>query len=60
MNTENLRSAGQRAAILLVVKVGVLKTKSAALAILPELCASAFGPGSRTPVFESFSKFDGC
>ena len=60
LNAKNLGYVGQRAAKLLAVKVRVLKTKSAALAILPELCASAFGPGSRTPVFESFSKFDGC
>ena len=40
------RSVGQRAAKLLAVKVGVLKKKSAASAITPKMCASAFGPGS--------------
>ena len=40
-NAENFGSVGQRTAKLLAVKVGVLKKKSAALAIPPELCASA-------------------
>ena len=53
-----MRSVGQRASKLLVVKVGVLKKKSAALAIPAELSASAFGPGSSPPVVKSFSKFD--
>ena len=39
-------SVGQRAAKLLAVKVGVLKKKSAASAIPPKVCASAFGPVS--------------
>ena len=43
---------------ILAVKVLVLKKKSAASAIPPKVCASAFGPGSRTPGVESFSKFD--
>ena len=42
----NIGFVGQRASKLLAVKVGVLKKKSAALAIPAELCASAFGPGS--------------
>ena len=57
-NAENFGSEGQRAAKLLAVKVGLLKKKSAALAIPAEVCASAFGPGSRTPGVQSFSKFD--
>ena len=57
-NAENFGSVGQRAAKLLAVKVGVLKKKSAASAIPPKVCASAFGPGSSTPGVESFSKFD--
>ena len=55
---KNFGSVGQRAAKLLAVKVGVLKKKSAASAIPPKTCASAFGPGSSTPGVESFSKFD--
>ena len=39
-------------------KVGVLKKKSAALAIPAEVCGSASGPGSSRPGVESFSKFD--
>ena len=58
-NTENLGSVSQRASKLLAVKVGVLKKKSAASAIPPELCAIAFGPGSSWPGVESFSKSDG-
>ena len=51
-------SVDQRAAKLLTVKVGVLKKKSAASAIPPKVCASAFGPGSSTSGVESFLKFD--
>ena len=58
-NAKNFGSVGQRAAKLLAVKVGVLKNKSAASAIPPKVCATAFGPDSSTPRFESFSKFDG-
>ena len=58
-NAENFESVGQRAAKLLAVKVGLLKKKSAASAIPAEVCASAIGPGSRTPGVKSFSKFDG-
>ena len=57
-NAKNFGSVGQRAAKLLAVKVGVLKKKSAASAIPPKVCASAFGPDSSTPGVESFSKFD--
>ena len=53
-----LRSVGQRAAKLLAVKVGVLKKKSAASAIPPELSAIAFGLGSNPGPLQSFSKFD--
>ena len=48
-NARNFKSVGQRAAKLLAVKVGVLKKKSAASAIPPELCAIAFGPDSSAP-----------
>ena len=58
-NGKIFKSVGQRAAKLLAVKVGVLKKKSAASAIPPKVCASAFGPGSSTPGVKSFSKFDG-
>ena len=58
LNAKNIGSLGQRAAKLLAFKVGVLKKKSAALAIPAEVCAIAFGPGSRTPGVQSFSKFD--
>ena len=58
LNNENLGSVGHRAAKLLAVKVGVLKKKSAALAIPPKLCAITFGPGSISGKVESFSKFD--
>ena len=51
-------SVDQRAAKLLAFKVGVLKKKSAALAIPPKLCAIAFGPGSIPGELKSFSKFD--
>ena len=51
-------SAGQRAAKLLAFNVGVLKKKSAASAIPPKVCASAFGPGSSTPGVKSLLKFD--
>ena len=54
----NMGSADQRAAKLLAVKVGVLKKKSAALAIPANACAIAFGPGSNPGAVESFSKFD--
>ena len=57
-NAKNLGSAGQRAAKLLAVKVGVLKKKSAASAIPADFCASAFGLGSIPGELESFSKFD--
>ena len=57
-NSKNLGSVAQRAAKLLAVKVGVLKKKSAALAIPPKLCAITFGPGSIPGKVESFSKFD--
>ena len=50
-------SVGQKAAKLLAVKFGVLKKKSAASAIPPKVCASAFGPGSSTSSVKSFSKF---
>ena len=59
LDAENFRSVGQRAAKLLAVKVGLLKKKSAALAIPAKVCASTIGPGSRTPGVESFSKFNG-
>ena len=51
-------SVGQRAAKLQAVKFGVLKKKSAALAIPAKVCASAFGQDSSPPRVESFSKFD--
>ena len=51
-------SVDQRAAKLPAVKFGVLKEKSAALAIPPVLCAIAFGPGSMPGPLKSFSKFD--
>ena len=51
-------SVDQWAAKLLAVKVGVLKKKSAALAIPADLCASAFGPGSIPDELKSFSKID--
>ena len=57
-NTSNIGSVGQRASKLLAVKVGVLKKKSATLAIPPKVCARMFSPGSSTPRVESFSKFD--
>ena len=43
-NAKNFGFVDQRAAKLLAAKVGVLKKKSAASAIPPELCAMAFGP----------------
>ena len=52
-------SIGQRAAKLLAVNVGILKKKSATLAIPAEVCASAISPGLRPPGVKSFSKFDG-
>ena len=54
-----MESVGQWAAKLLAVKVGVLKKKSATLAIPAEVCASAIGPGSSGHGLKSFSKFDG-
>ena len=56
--SRNIGSVGQRATKLLVVKVGVLKKKSAISAIPAEVRASAFGPGSSPPRVNSFSKFD--
>ena len=57
-NAKNLGSVSQRVSKLLADKVGVLKKKSAALAIPPELCASAFGPELSSPEVESNPKFD--
>ena len=57
-NAKNFGSVDQRAAKLLAAKVGLLKKKSAASAIPPKVCASAFGPGSSTPGVKSFSMFD--
>ena len=54
-----MKSLGQWAAKLLADKVEVLKKKSAASAIPPELCAIAFGPGLSWPGVKSFSRFDG-
>ena len=48
----NVGSVGQRAAKLLAVKIGVLKKKSATLAITAKACASAFSPSSSLPGFE--------
>ena len=56
---KNLGSVDQRVLKLLAIKVGVLKKKSAALAIPPELCASVIGPGSSSSGVESFSNFEG-
>ena len=58
-HTCNIGSVGQSASKLLAVKVGVLKKKSATLAIPLELYATAFSPSLRTPEVKSFSKFDG-
>ena len=58
-NAKNLGFIDQRNAKLLTAKFGVLKKKSAALAIPPKVCARAFGPGSSIPRIKSFSKFDG-
>ena len=58
-HARNIGFVGQRAAKLLAVKVGVLKKKSAALAIPPKVCASPFCPGSGRTGSESFSKFEG-
>ena len=58
-NAKNLGSVGQRAAKLLAVKGGVLKKKSAASAISPELCTSTISQGSSSSGVESFSKFEG-
>ena len=51
--TGNIGSVGQRAAKLLIVKVGGFKKKSAALAITAEVCASAWHAGSTLQRFES-------
>ena len=45
--------------MLIAVKVGVLKKKSAASAIPPKLCAIAFSLGSMPGPLQAFSKFDG-
>ena len=58
-NAKNFKAENQRAAKLLAVKVGVLKKKSAASAIPPELCASVIGPGSSSSRIKSFSNFEG-
>ena len=58
-NARNIESVGQRVLKLLAFKVGVLKKKSAASAIPPELCPSAIGPGSSSFGVESFSNFEG-
>ena len=59
MHASKIEFLGQRAAKLLAVKVGVLKKKSAALAIPAKVCAIAFRPPSSIPgELESFSKFD--
>ena len=58
-HTGNMGTVGQRASKLLAVKVGVLKKKSAALAIPAKLCASAISPGWRLSGVESFSEFEG-
>ena len=55
----NIGSVGQGASKLLAVKVGVLKKKSAALAISPELCTTMIGPGSSLSGVESFSNLEG-
>ena len=54
LNAKNLESVDQRAVKLLGVNVGVLKKKSAALAIPADLCARAFGPGSNPGAVEHF------
>ena len=56
---KNLRSVGQKTFKLLAVKAGVLKKKSAHLAISAKLCASVIGPGSSLSGVELFSKFEG-
>ena len=57
-NAQNFGSVDHRTAKLLAIKVGVLKKKSAALAIPAKVCGSAFGPCLSLPRVESFSKFD--
>ena len=52
-------SLDQRTSKLLAVKFGVLKKKSAAIAIPAKLCASAIGPDSSGSGVKSFSKFEG-
>ena len=58
-NVENLRSLSQRTSKLIAVKIGVLKKKFAASAILLKLCASAIDLGSSSYGIELFSKFEG-
>ena len=53
-----MKFLGQKAAKLLAVKVGLLKEKSATLAIPAEVCASAIGLDSSCTGVEPFSKFD--
>ena len=45
--------------MLLAVKVGGLKKKSADSAITAEACASAFSPGWTSARVKPFSNFDG-
>ena len=54
-HTGDIGSLGHRTAKLLAVKVALLK--SATSVITAKVCASACGPGSSPPGFESFSKF---
>jgi len=56
--SDNIGSAGQLAAKLRAFKVGVLKKKSATLAITAKVSASRFSPGSNLPGVESFSMFE--
>jgi len=58
LDAKNFGPVGQRAGKLLASKVGVLKKKSAASAIQPELCAIALGSGLIPGELKSFSKFD--
>ena len=51
-------SVDQRAAKLLVFKVGGLKKKSVLSAFTAKEYGSAFGPGLTSPGVKSFSKFD--
>ena len=52
-------SVNLKALKILNVKVGGLKKKSAALAIIAKVCPSTFFLDSSPPGFKSFSKFDG-